>query len=112
MKRVTGAFALVVLGAAGMAMAQSASQSAPPAGTMPQSQGQYPSSTSPSSSSSTSSSGSMSSSKSDHAARKEQMKDCMAQQKANNSGMSKSDMKKYCKNQVENSSTSSSSPRQ
>jgi hypothetical protein len=47
---------------------------------------------------------------SDHAARKEQMKDCMAQQKASNSGMSKSDMKKYCKNQVQ--SSSSSTPQQ
>jgi len=38
------------------------------------------------------------------------MKDCMAQQKASNSGMSKSDMKKYCKNQVQ--SSSSSAPQQ
>ena len=41
---------------------------------------------------------------SDKSAKKEQMKDCMAQQKANNSGMSKADIKKYCKNQVENAS--------
>jgi hypothetical protein len=107
MKRVSGAIALVILGAAGVAMAQ---QSAPPAGTMPSSQ--YPSSTAPSDTSSTSSTSSSSSmSSSDHAARKEQMKDCMAQQKASNSGMSKSDMKKYCKNQVQNSS-SSSNPQQ
>jgi hypothetical protein len=89
-----------------MAMAQTgAQQSPPPAGTMPSSQ--YPSSTAPSD---TSSSSSSSMSTSDHAARKEQMKDCMAQQKASNSGMSKSDMKKYCKNQVQ--SSSSSTPQQ
>jgi len=37
---------------------------------------------------------------------KQQVKDCMAQQKANNSSMSKHELKKYCKNQVENSSGS------
>ena len=36
-------------------------------------------------------------------ARKQQIKDCIAQQKASNSGMSKHEMKKYCKNQVEGS---------
>ena len=104
MKRVSGVFAfgLVIVGAAGVAMAQTGvQQSPPPAGTMPSNE--YPSSTAPSS---TTSSSSSSMSASDHATRKEQMKDCMAQQKASNSGMSKSDMKKYCKNQVQNSSNS------
>lgn len=30
------------------------------------------------------------------------MDDCMAQQRANNPGMSKHNMKKYCKDQVKN----------
>jgi hypothetical protein len=33
-----------------------------------------------------------------------QMKDCLAQQKANNPGMSKHDMKRACKNQLSGSS--------
>jgi len=91
---------LVALAATGVAAAQNMpSQSTPPAGTTPPSQ--YPSSAAPSSSEP----GTTSSSDA-KAAMKQQVKDCMAQQKANNSSMSKHELKKYCKNQVENSSGS------
>ena len=103
MKRVPGAFALVILAAAGVAAAQTTTQSAPPAGTMPQSQ--YPSSTAPAPSESTS--GSMSSDS--HSAKKQEMKACIAREKAGNSGMSKTDIKKYCKQQVESANASSGS---
>jgi cytoskeletal protein RodZ len=57
-----------------------------------------PSSTSPSSSSS--SSDQQSSSQSTRTASKEQMKECIAKQKADNSGMSTADARKACKAQM------------
>ena len=88
MNRLNGTLALVVLAACGVAMAQTpSSQSTSPS--------QYPSENSPPAATS----------QSDQSAKetkKQQVKDCMTQQEANNSGMSKKEMKKYCKNQVEN----------
>jgi len=63
----------------------------------------YPSSTAPEPSASDQTASDDTSSES-RSARKQQIKDCIAQQKASNSGMSKHEMKKYCKNQVEGSS--------
>jgi hypothetical protein len=94
--RLTGAFALIMIAMAGLAAAQPApSQSGPPAGSTPPNQ--YQENTAPSQSSSQYSS--TAASKSDQKAR---MDDCMAQQRANNPGMSKHDMKKTCKDQVKN----------
>jgi Spy/CpxP family protein refolding chaperone len=87
--RLNGALALVVLAACGVAMAQT-----PPSQSMSPSQSQYPSEHAPPASTSQSD-------QSAKEARKQQVKDCMAQQEANNSGMSKKELKKYCKNQVE-----------
>lgn len=92
MNRIHGTFALIALAAAGVAAAQTPQQSMAPEQATPS---QYPSDTNPPASTS----------QSDHSAkeaRKQEMKDCMAQQQANNLGMSKKDMKKYCKNQVNN----------
>lgn len=91
MNRTSAALALIALAAAGVAAAQtSPGQSLPPT--------QYPSATNPPSSTSQSDSASQNAKD----ARKAQIKDCMAQQQANNTGMSKREMKKYCKNQVDN----------
>jgi len=96
MKRVAGSFAAVALAAAGVVAAQTTASPAPP------------SDRSPSTSSSSSSSGNYGTTAKSE---KQQMHDCMAAQQANNPSRSKSDIKKYCKNQVE-SSTKSSSPHQ
>jgi len=98
MKRVAGSFAVLALTAAGLVAAQTTSPPTPPSD-----RSTYPSSTSPSSSS-----GSYSSSTGK--SHDQQMKDCMAQQQANNPSMSKSDIKKACKGQMKDSS--SSNPRQ
>ena len=90
MNRLNGALAFVVLAACGVAMAQT-----PPSQSMSPSQSQYPSEHAPPASTSQSD-------QSAKDAKKQQVKDCMTQQEANNSGMSKKEMKKYCKNQVEN----------
>jgi hypothetical protein len=107
--RVSTAFAVAALIASGVAAAQGmqSQQTAPPAGSTPPAE--YPSSSSPSSSSSSSSSMTSrdTSSSSDRAAMRQQMKDCMAQQKASNPGMSRHDMKKYCKGQISDSSSPS-----
>jgi hypothetical protein len=95
--RTSGALALIVLAAAGVAAAQtSPGQSMPPLSnaTPP---AQYPSATNPPSTTSQSDSASQNAKD----ARKAQIKDCMAQQQANNTGMSRKEMKKYCKNQVD-----------
>ena len=93
MNRLHGAFALIILAATSVAAAQtSPMQSTPSSGSTPQSQ--YPTDTNPPASTSQSDSA--------KDAKKAQMKDCMAQQQANNSGMSKKELKKYCKNQVNN----------
>lgn len=94
MNRIVIAIACATMsGIGGIALAQ-----APPADTQPPPTAAPPSDyqsapTPPAGSSSTTTS-----SDSKHA----QMKECMAQQEQNqaNSGMSKKDMKKYCKNQV------------
>ena len=72
-------------------------QTPPPSSTSPSTTN--PSSTSPSSSSS-SSSDQQSSSQSTHTASKEQMKECIAKQKSDNSGMSTADARKACKAQM------------
>jgi len=95
-KRIATALSLLALGVAGMAAAQtSPSQTAPPAGTTPPSQ--YPSATSPSSTEAPSTNSSGTSSKT---MARQQIKDCIAQQRANNSTMSKHELKKYCKEQL------------
>jgi hypothetical protein len=87
-KRLTGAFALIALAAGSVAMAQETrSQTATPPSASPSTQ--YPSA--------------QQSGKEDadtKAAKKEQIKSCMAQQQASNTGMSKHEMKKYCENQA------------
>ena len=102
MRRVTGTLALIMLAATGIAAAQmTPSQTQPPAGSTPPQQypSQSPSSAQPSSSMSSSG----------KATQKQQIKDCIAQQKANNTSMSKHEMKKYCESQV-GSPQSSSAP--
>ena len=71
-------------------------QTPPPSSTSPSTTN--PSSTSPSSSSS--SSDQQSSSQSTHTASKEQMKECIAKQKSDNSGISTADARKACKAQM------------
>jgi hypothetical protein len=97
--RIHATFALIALAAAGVAAAQTPQQSMTPEQATPPSQ--YPSDTNPPASTS------QSDSQAAKGARKQEMKDCMAQQQANNTGMSKKDMKKYCKNQVNNASPQS-----
>jgi hypothetical protein len=101
MKRVAGSFAVLALTAAGVVAAQTA-----PPPTPPSDRSTYPSNSTPSSSSgnysSSSSSANYSSSGKSH---DQQIKDCMAQQQANNPSMSRSDMKKACKSQLSNSSS-------
>jgi len=94
MKRVAGSFVAVALAAAGVVAAQTTASAAPPADRSPST-----------SSSSTSSGNYGTTGKSE----KQQMHDCMAEKQTNNPSMSKSDIKKYCKSQVE-SATKSSSP--
>jgi hypothetical protein len=95
MKRVAASFAVAALMAAGIVVAQTS----PPAGT-PSDRSTYPSTTSPSSTSPSSSSSTSSSHSKSH---KQQMKDCEAAQQASNPSLSKSDIKKACKSQLENS---------
>lgn len=94
MKLLAGSFALAALMAAGIVAAQT--NSSPPSTSYP--------STSPSTSTS-SSSGMNSSSQSSSAGKshKQQMKDCVASEQANHPNESKSDAKKTCKSQMENS---------
>jgi len=82
--RISGAFALITLAAAGVAAAQSQS--------MQPSQSQYPSSSTATQSDTASQSG--------KETKKEHMKDCIAQQQASNSGMSKEEARKACKSQM------------
>jgi hypothetical protein len=92
-KRLTEALALIALAAGSVAVAQqSPSQTATPPSASPSTQ--YPSAQ-------------QSPGKEDSdtkAAKKEQIKNCMAQQQANNTGMSKHEMKKYCENQASGTS--------
>jgi hypothetical protein len=96
MKRISTAMISILLACGGVALAQTYSQSAPPPTSQqapPADSPQAPSDNSSSSSSSGSSSMSMSQ-------KHEAMKECVAQQQANNSGMSKKDAKKACKAQL------------
>jgi hypothetical protein len=93
MKRVAASFAVAALMAAGVVVAQTSPPPAPPSDRSAYPSTTSPSSTSPSSGSSTSSAHSKS--------HKQQMKDCMDQQKASNPSESKADIKKACKSQVE-----------
>ena len=95
MKRVAGSFAVLALTAAGLVAAQTSSPPTPPSD-----RSTYPSNST--STSSSSSSGNYSNSGKSH---DQQMKDCMTQQQANNPSMSKSDIKKACKSQLNNSSS-------
>jgi len=95
MKRVAASFAVAALMAAGVVVAQTS-----PSPTPPSDRSTYPSTSTPSSSSSTSSSSGMNSTTAK--SHKQQMKDCMAAQEAKNPNESKSEVKKYCKSQLEN----------
>jgi hypothetical protein len=102
MKRISAAIALIAMGAAGVAMAQtSPSQSAPPPSSQSQypAQSQYPTSTGQSSSSDSAAQASKD-------AKKQQMKDCMQKEENNgaNAGMSKHQIKEKCKAEIKNNS--------
>jgi hypothetical protein len=103
MKRVAASFVAVALATAGVVVAQTTAPPVPPSDRSTQ----YPSSSSPSTSPSSSSSGNYSTTGKSHT---QQMQDCMAAQQASHPSVSKSDVKKYCKSQVESSGKSSSSP--
>ena len=92
MKRLAASFALAALMAAGIVVAQTS-----PPRTPPSDRSTYPSS---STGATTQSSSATTNTKS----HKQAMKDCMDAQKASNPSESKSDMKKYCKSQVESAS--------
>jgi hypothetical protein len=95
MKRVAASFAVAALITTGVVVAQTS-----PSPTPPSDRSTYPSTAAPpSSTSSGSSSGMNSTTAKSH---KQQMKDCMTAQQANNPNESKTDIKKYCKGQVEN----------
>jgi hypothetical protein len=96
MKRLAASFAVAALMAAGLVVAQTSPSTAPPSD-----RSTYPSTATPSSPSSSSSSSDTSSTHSK--SHKQQMKDCIAAQEANHPSESKSDIKKYCKGQLENS---------
>jgi len=90
MKRVAASFAVAALMAAGVVVAQTSPPPAPPSD-----RSAYPSSSS--TTTTTQSSSTTTHSKS----QKQQMKDCMDQQKASNPSESQADIKKACKSQVE-----------
>ena len=92
MKPLAASFAVAALMAAGIVVAQTS-----PPRTPPSDRSTYPSS---SSGATTQSSSATTNTKS----HKQAMKDCMDAQKASNPSESKSDMKKYCKSQVESAS--------
>ena len=92
LKPLTAPFAVAALLAAGVVAAQ----------TTPSERQTYPSSSQPTT---TTQSSSTTTSKESH---KQAMKDCMAQEEQNHPSMSKSDMKKACKSQLESEKSSSS----
>jgi hypothetical protein len=94
MKRIAASLAVAALVASGFVMAQTSPPPAPPSD-----RSTYPSTTTPPSSTAPSSSSGTSSTHSK--SHKQQMKDCMAAQQANNPNESKTDIKKYCKSQLE-----------
>ena len=91
MKPVTVSFAVGALMAMGLAAAQTS--------TSPSSPSAYP----PSSSSSTTTNSTTTTTTESSKSHKQQMKDCMASEQANHPSESKSDAKKTCKSQMENS---------
>jgi hypothetical protein len=93
MKRLAASFAVAALMAAGIVVAQTSPRPTPPSD-----RSTYPSS---STSTTTTQSSSTTTNTKSH---KQQMKDCEDAQKASNPNESKSDIKKYCKSQVENAS--------
>lgn len=97
--------ALISIAPAGVVMAQSGSmpQDRTPATASSPSATESPSSTSSSSSTDTSNSSSSSTTTQHHMASKQAMKDCVAKQKQDNSGMSTADAKKACKQQMKGS---------
>jgi uncharacterized membrane protein len=106
MTRLSTTFALLVLTAAGVAAAQTTQQTAPPADQAPPAQ-QAPSSTAPdqqaapqSQETSPNSGANSASSASD---KKTQMKECVKQERASNSGMSRKDAKAACEKQLSGS---------
>jgi Spy/CpxP family protein refolding chaperone len=102
MNRASSLFGVIALSAASFALAQvsGSSQAAPPAGTSAP-PAQYQQNTPSSSAQSESAPNADTNTKS---AKKAQMDDCMAQQRASNPSMSKHDMKKACKKQLESTS--------
>jgi len=98
--------ALVAIAPAGLVMAQSGSmpQDQTPATASSPSATESPSSSSSSSTSNDSSSSSASSTRTQHhMASKQAMKECIAKQQQDNSGMSTADAKKACKQQMKGS---------
>lgn len=109
MNRVSGTFALIVLAAAGIAAAQTPpppQQPTQPAAQPSSMPSQDPNATTPAQDPNAtapppSSAQATTTSKAD---KKQAIKDCISQQQANNTSMSKHQLKKYCKSQVENGS--------
>ena len=99
MNRVSTAIALVLLGASSVVAAQSYQQTP----STPANGASAGSMNTPPSSGDTGSNSSNSSSSSSASTHHQQMKDCIAQQQANNSGMTKAQAKKACKNQLNGS---------
>ena len=95
LKSLTGPLAVAALLAAGVVAAQTT--------TSPSERQAYPNSSSQSTTTTESSSTTTT-----NKSHKQAMKDCLAQQEQNHPSMSKSDMKKACKSQVESSSSSTS----
>ena len=91
MKRLVASFAMAALMAAGIVVAQTSPPPSPPSDR----------STYPSSGTSTTTTTQSSSTTTNTKSHKQAMKDCMDAQKASNPSESKSEMKKYCKSQVE-----------
>lgn len=100
MNRLSTTFALLALTAAGAAAAQTMQgQSQPPAGQIPPPASTAPSDQSPNSMSQDQGANSTSGTTD----KKTQMKECIKQERANNSGMSHKDARKACKQQLSSS---------
>lgn len=95
LKSLTAPFAVAALLAAGVVAAQTTAS--------PSERQTYPNSSSQSTTTTQSSSTTTT-----NKSHKQAMKDCMAQEEQSHPSMSKSDMKKACKSQVESSSSNSS----
>lgn len=99
-KVTSGLVALLAMGAASLALAQSQPAPDPNTPTTPP-PSSYPQSTSPDTSSSSSSSSSSMSGES----HKQLLKDCMANEKAKNNGETRDQMKQICESQLKQSSS-------